>query len=311
MSVQTKIKLWKGEKHKKWLNDMFNEYVDFLSASSKTEFTQEWEIKSLICFLRYLDDNRYKKITIEIVFSYLNNMNQHFSLRTIYNRSQCLKYFLNWLYDNDKINFNGNIIFPKLKQPLNSNIVSYYTNNEISQVLNSISIKSKNGKRDLAIFSLFAYLGIRRDDVRTLKFENIDWNNNLIKFHQNKTNFLSILPMPKIVKLALIDYIKNARTKAQTEFIFLKDDGNVYSTEYFSRIVNKIFLKSGIDIKDRKYGCHVLRHSLATNMLKEHISMPVISKVLGHAKTDTTIDTYILYDKNVLKELSLEVPKWN
>ena len=257
MSVQLKINLWKGEGHSKWLNNLFDDYTMFIVNSKKTNQTQEWEIKSLIYFFRYLENNNYKNITLDSIYNYVSYMNKNFSLRTVYNRNQCLKYFLNWLYDKRKIKFNGEKIFFKLKQPISSSIISYYTNKEISEILNSISIKNKVGKRNFAIISLFAYLGIRRDDVRTLKFKSIDWDNNLIKFNQNKTNVLTILPMPKEVKFALLDYLKNARPNVKNEFIFIKDDGSLYGIEYLSVITNRIIEKSGINIKNRKYGCHV------------------------------------------------------
>ncbi len=310
MSVQTKINLWKGENHKKCLNTLFDEYVIFLSESDKTQYTQEWEIKSLIYYFRYLENNNYTKITLKSAYNYLEYMNKTLSLRTIYDRSQCLKYFFNYLYNHKKITFDCNMVFPKLKQPISSSIISYYTNKEISQILNSISIKDNIGKRNFAIISLFAYLGIRRDDVRTLKFENIDWKNNLIKFHQNKTDMLSVLPMPLTVKISLLDYLKNARPNIKNEFIFIKDDGSLYASEYLSVVINRIVEKSGVDIKNRKFGCHSFRHSLATNLLNEHIDINVISQILGHSKTDTTIDTYISYDKQKLIMLPLEVPEW-
>lgn len=310
MSVQTKISLWKGENHKRWLNTLFDEYIAFLSKSNKNQYTQEWEIKSLIYYFRYLENNNHTKVTLESVYNYVNYMNKQFSLRTIYDRSQCLKYFLNWLYDNKKITFNGEMVFPKLRQPINSSIISYYTNKEISQILNSISTKDNIGKRNFAIVSLFAYLGIRRDDVRTLKYENIDWDNNLIKFYQNKTDILSVLPMPKMVKFSLLDYLKNARPNVNNDFIFIKDDGSLYASEYLSVIVNRIVEKSGIDIRNRKYGCHSFRHSIATNLLEKHVDINVISKILGHSKTDNTINIYISYDKQKLMMLPMEVPEW-
>ena len=310
MSVQAKINLWKGEDHKKWLNILFDEYVVFLAKSNKTQYTQEWEIKSLIYYFRYLENNNHKKVTLESIYNYVDYMNKHLSLRTVYDRSQCLKYFLNWLYDSKKITFNGDMMFPKLKQPISSSIMSYYSNKEISQILNSISVKDGVGKRNMAIVSLFAYLGIRRDDVRTLKFENVDWDNNLIKFYQNKTGILSNLPMPKMVKISLLDYLKNARPNINNEFIFIKDDGSLYATEYLSVIVNRIVDKSSINTKNRKSSCHSLRHSIATNLLEKHVDINIISQILGHAKTETTIETYISYDKQKLMMLSLEVPEW-
>lgn len=69
MSVQAKITLWKGEKHKKWLNNLFDEYVVFLSNSNKTPNTQEWEIKAIIYYFRYLENNNYNKITLQSLYN--------------------------------------------------------------------------------------------------------------------------------------------------------------------------------------------------------------------------------------------------
>ena len=311
MSVQAKITLWKGEKHKKWLNNLFDEYVVFLSNSNKTPNTQEWEIKAIIYYFRYLENNNYNKITLQSLYNYMDYMNQNLSLRSVYNRIQCLKYFLNWLYGKKKIMFDGNMVYPNIKRPTSSSILSYYTNEEITQILNSISIKNNIGKRNFAIISLFVYLGIRRDDVRTLKFDNIDWNNYLIKFHQNNSEVLSILPMPFIVKLSLLDYLKNARPNIKNDFIFIKDDGSLYGTEYLSVVTNRIIEKSGVDIKGRKLGCHSFRHSLATNLLNQHVNINVISQILGHSNSNITVNTYISYDKKILMMLPLEVPEWN
>ena len=119
-----------------------------------------------------------------------------------------------------------------------------------------------------------------------------------------------IFPLPKDVKFALLDYLKNARPNIKNKFIFIKDDGSLYGTEYLSVITNRIIEKSGINIKNRKYGCHVFHHSLATNLLSEHININVISQILGHESFDTTKNAYIAYDKRTLMLLPLEVPQW-
>lgn len=310
MSIQSKINLWKEVKHKKWIDNLFYDYVEFVNNTNKSDNTKEWEIKNIMYFLIYLEKQNENVISIKIVYKYFEVQNAKYSIRTVYDRKECVKYFLNWLYDNKKISFNGKMVFPKINQPTNSSLTSYYNYQEISQILDSINIKTLNGRRNYAIICLLAYLGIRRDDLRTLKFKHIDWENNLLKFHQNKTDELIILPLPNIVKLSLIDYIKNARPNIKNEYIFIKDDGSLYYVDYLSVLVSRIVKSSGIDIKNRKLSCHIFRHSLATNLLKEHVSIKTISKTLGHASSDTTTKEYIAYDKKILQQISLEVPIW-
>jgi len=59
--------------------------------------------------------------------------------------------------------------------------------------------------------------------------------------------------------------------------------------------------------KHKKHGPHSLRHSLATNMLKKNISMPVISTVLGHQNTEST-KIYLSVDTDKLRQCPLPIP---
>jgi site-specific recombinase XerD len=59
--------------------------------------------------------------------------------------------------------------------------------------------------------------------------------------------------------------------------------------------------------KEKKHGAHSLRHSLATNMLKKNVSLPVISTVLGHQTTETT-KIYLKVDSNNLRSCTLKMP---
>lgn len=59
-------------------------------------------------------------------------------------------------------------------------------------------------------------------------------------------------------------------------------------------------------MKEEKSGSHALRHSLAKRLLEHEIPLPVISKILGHTNTETTM-TYLRIDINDLKKCALEV----
>lgn len=64
---------------------------------------------------------------------------------------------------------------------------------------------------------------------------------------------------------------------------------------------------SGVDCKGRHAGPHALRHSLATSMLGEGTSLPVVSSVLGHASSESTM-YYLGVDVPSLLKCSLQVP---
>jgi len=62
-----------------------------------------------------------------------------------------------------------------------------------------------------------------------------------------------------------------------------------------------------IGFQERRHGPHALRHSLANNLLGLNEPMPVISEILGHVSTESTM-IYLRVDFNQLKQCTLEVP---
>ena len=52
---------------------------------------------------------------------------------------------------------------------------------------------------------------------------------------------------------------------------------------------------------------HSLRHSAATNMLKNNIDIKTVSSILGHSSVDVT-NIYLGIDVSQLRKLTLEVP---
>ena len=65
-------------------------------------------------------------------------------------------------------------------------------------------------------------------------------------------------------------------------------------------------LYHSLHLEGRKTGSHALRHSLASRLLEHEIPLPVISEILGHVNTQTTM-TYLRIDINELKKCALEV----
>ena len=222
-----------------------------------------------------------------------------------------LKSALDWLYDNRYSTFSGNQLLPAIHGEDRSSLISYYSADEVAQILDSVDTSTPNGKLEYSILCLLAYLGIRASDIAALRFENINWNIGTLSFTQFKTGDPLTLPLLDEVKYPLADYIKNARPDSpDPEHVFIKrrapyacypDGSGIYA------VVSRCIKKSGVDIKGRHFGPHALRHSLATNLLSENVPVSGISDILGHASTITT-EIYLTTDETHLKELSLEVP---
>ena len=287
--------------------DIYKEYEGYLNTKNIESITKKCKLIKTKLFFNSLTDiddiSNLKKIHC---YNFINNLD--YSLRYKEELTYEVRRIIDWLYDNNKIDFDGHSLFPRIVGQSRSNLISYYNNDEIERLLKSVDITTSIGKRDYLILSILVYLGLRISDVVELKLSDINWNLNTISIVQQKTQNNLTLPLIDEVKYPLLDYLKNARKDVDEDYIFITNNAPIgkYNSKGFWHIVTKYMDKANIDYTNKHHGTHSLRHSLASNLLKDNIPITTISSVLGHSTIKTT-QKYLTIDTNNLKELSLEV----
>lgn len=246
-------------------------------------------------------------ITVPVVLDFLKSLST-FEKPTINAIMRAVRLYLKYCYENGFIKAS---LFPKLPNPhynRNSRLPSTYTAQEVRDTLSAIDIGNPCGIRDYAIILLLARLGLRSSDVANLRFSNIDWENDMIRLNQVKTGNPLELPLLSDVGEAIINYLKNARPKSDSDHVFIriKPPYTEFNPGAVGALVHERLVKAGIHLEGRKSGSHALRHSLAKRLLEHEIPLPVISEILGHTNTETTM-TYLRVDINELKKCALEV----
>ena len=246
-------------------------------------------------------------ITVPVVLDFLKSLST-FEKPTINAIMRAVRLYLKYCYENGFIKAN---LFPKLPNPhynRNSRLPSTYTAQEVRDTLSAIDIGNPCGIRDYAIILLLARLGLRSSDVANLRFSNIDWENDMIRLTQVKTGNPLELPLLSDVGEAIINYLKNARPKSDSDHVFIRMQPPYtgFNPGAVGALVRHHLVKAGIRLEGRKSGSHALRHSLAKRLLEHEIPLPVISEILGHTTTETTM-TYLRVDINELKKCALEV----
>lgn len=188
-------------------------------------------------------------------------------------------------------------------------VPSFFSKEEVLKIESSVSRSSAVGKRNYAMTLLASRLGLRASDIANLQFGDIDWDNNLITLTMKKTRKVIQLPLLTEVGNAIVDYLKNGRPESNLGSVFLSSRAPyVGATKAcVCAAINEIIMRSGVDINLKHHGPHSLRHSLASAMLHEEISLPVISESLGHRRTDTTM-VYLKIDIPSLMKCALPVP---
>lgn len=243
-------------------------------------------------------ENYFKKYceTVGARHDYANSLRQFF--RYIYGRHYTIKDLSSFILPDS---FNRH-----------SNIPTTYTEEEISRIINAPDRSSAIGKRDYLVLLLAAEYGWRSADITGFRLDQIDWDKNTIRFEQQKTDVPVEYPLLSSVGNAIIDYLQHGRPKSERMEVILSSEQSKYGKPLKSPTIHSIvtrYMKEAAITgwKEKKHGAHSLRHSLASNLLKRNVSLPVISTVLGHQSTETT-KIYLKVDIDRLRSCTLSMP---
>lgn len=171
------------------------------------------------------------------------------------------------------------------------------TQDEVSNLLNSIDIKNDKGIKFKAIFNLMYSTGIKVSELINLTLSDIDFKEKTIRIRENRTTS-QLLPIRDSALEDLKRYI-NIRSKSSIKDkqpLFLNKEGEKLSRQYISNELKKIGQKYQIN---KPLHPETLRHSFATHLLENGASLKVVQQLLGHKNIETTkVYTYISQSHN-------------
>lgn len=150
-------------------------------------------------------------------------------------------------------------------------------------VLNKEEIKglidnTKNIKHKLLLMFLY-YAGMRLDEIRNLKWADLDFERKLIHIKKAKGDKERVVFFHETL-MALLD-----KTGRNDGFIFISERGNKYNKRTIQQIVKNSAVKASIK---KRIHPHTLRHSFATHLLEAGADIRYIQKLLGHKNLQTT-----------------------
>ncbi len=202
--------------------------------------------------------------------------------------------------------------FPKVSTYKDRKIPEYYTAEEIHKILAAVDRANPLGKRNYAMILLAARCGFRISDIIAIKFSNIDFTNNKISIVQQKTGKALTLDLLPDIGWAIIDYLKAGRPQVDSQQIFLRHThpyAPFASGESMQYMLRQYALSAGVvkSGSNERSSFHMLRYSLASDLLQKNVSLTTISGILGHSELNVTT-RYTQLDVPQLKDCALEVP---
>jgi site-specific recombinase XerD len=161
------------------------------------------------------------------------------------------------------------------------------------------------GRRDLAILTLLARIGLRAGEVAGLGLDDINWRRGEITIG-GKRNRLDALPLPADVGEALASYLRDGRPAMALDrsvFIRIRAPHQGLTPAGVTQAVAAAARRAGLGV----IYAHRLRHSAATSILAAGGSLAEIGQVLRHRRPLTTA-AYTKVDIEALRALARSWP---
>jgi len=186
-----------------------------------------------------------------------------------------------------------------------STVPRFLVSEDVERVIASCS-EDANGLRDRAVILLLARLGLRAGEVAGLRFVDIDWIHGQITV-SGKSRRQEKLPLSQEVGDALLRYLHESRPSLEATELFTSVLAPIrpLTRAAVTQIVRAALRRAGI--KAPINGAHVLRHSAATTMLRQGVSLAGIGAVLRHRSPRTTAH-YAKVDFGLLSEIAQPWP---
>ena len=219
-----------------------------------------------------------------------------------------LRMFLRYLISGGRCHSGLDKAIPTIADWRLASLPQYLPASEVDRIIAACDPKTAVGARDRAIMLLLSRLGLRGGDIVALRLHDIDWEQATIRV-SGKSRTTVRLPLPQEVGEAILNYLEYGRPASKTDHVFVRVTvpvGPFAKASAVSDIVKRAMRRAGVSAPS--CGAHVLRHSAATQMLRQGASLEDIGVILRHRSMDTTTH-YAKVDIDRLRQIAQPWPE--
>ena len=221
--------------------------------------------------------------------------------------ASALRSFFKFLFQSGITTLNLALCVPAPAKRRCSTLPKFIDDDDVDILLKSINQATAKGCRDYAIILLLVRLGLRACEVTALTLDDLNWDAGEITVH-SKGWHCDRLPLIDEVGQALADYLHKYRPACQTRQVFIcmrPPLRGFTNSNIVTAIVRNALMQAQLNPAHK--GAHLLRHSLATRLLRNGASLTEIGDLLRHRDINTT-QVYAKVDEAALRALALPWP---
>ncbi|MCP3930962.1 MAG: tyrosine-type recombinase/integrase [Bacteroidetes bacterium] len=145
--------------------------------------------------------------------------------------------------------------------------------------------KATNSHLERAILSIYYGCGLRRSEGVSLNIGDIHLGEGLLYVRDGKGGRRRVVPMSKKVKKVIKAYMNRSGIHGKESSLLKGNTGRRISGDSCNKIIKTLVMRAGIK---KHITLHCLRHSIATHLLKNGLSVEYVRAFLGHKHLEST-----------------------
>ena len=248
------------------------------------------------------------KLTPLDIVTYLQNVATRKKPHRDKSISSHLRNFCRYLFKTGKTKTNLSFNVPSVRQRCGARLQRHLRPEHVEALLEAVRSNANGGRRNYAMVLLVARLGLRAHEVVVMQIDDIDWRSGEV-IVRGKGGRHDRVPLPSEVGEVLADYIQHERVPA-SRALFMSDraphrpfkDGQI-----LNMILRGAFARTGLKPPAPYVGSHVLRHSLATNLVRRGAALEEVGDMLRHRSQQSTM-LYARMDVDGLRSIAQPWP---
>ena len=201
-----------------------------------------------------------------------------------------LRNFFHYLFKTGVIDVNLALGIPSIAQRYGARLPRYLNPTEVETLLAALPADTPKGRRNRAMVLMLARLGLRAAEVVAIQLDDIDWRAGELMV-RGKGQRYDRVPIPSDVGAAIAEYVRWDRvTSSRALFVTERAPNEPFGDgQVLNAILKDAFTRTGLKPPCKYVGSHVLRHSLATNLVRQGASLSEIGDMLRHRSRSSTM----------------------
>jgi integrase/recombinase XerD len=297
-----------------YIEKSFKEWLGILGYSWQAVYYMPIQIRGLLNHLEKQHKTQLTDITSEAIKDYYHNelkQRKNYMSGTgalsnthLNKHIQALKKFTEYLRQTGKLSISiVNLSMEKVTEEK----LTVLTEDEIRQLYKTTAIlqqQKKNNRspefyeaiqqRDRAMLSIFYGCGLRRNEGYHLNVNDINISSGVLHVKNGKGYKERLVPISNKSLEHISNYLYDGRNylvKENKEVAFFIGGNNgkrLQGQMMLVKLQQLVRLTDNAELMEKEVGLHTLRHSIATHLLGNGMSLEKIKDFLGHSSMDST-----------------------